>query len=143
MGFSIYWHRQTQYPANRFAAAVGDIETVLNATGVAIAGFDGTGNGIFEDEHIVFNGLAPQACEPFELRRVEFDRRGRQEFFGHCKTEHLPYGKAVMASLIVLTNHLRPDFWAGSDGTADVWDEPRRIVAACLGFGADFTPRRE
>ncbi len=90
MGYTHNWQRPTELPADRFADAVRDCKKIINVLDTAIAGFEGTGDPVFEDDHIVFNGVAPMACEPFEIRRLEFDRRGRSLVWSFCKTEHCP-----------------------------------------------------
>ncbi len=77
MGYSNHWNRCTEFNKVAFANAVRDCCTMLPKLGIALAGFEGTGDAIFEPDHIVFNGLAPACCEPFEIARVQFDRRGR------------------------------------------------------------------
>lgn len=136
MGLTHHWHRPTELPTEAFRAAVDDCRRLFEAAGVDLAGFDGTGTPLLTAERIVFNGAAPAACEPFEVAAVEFDRRGRQEFFGHCKTEHLPYDLCVRAALIVLHHHLQDAFRVSSDDGE--WKAAQEWVSSTLGYGSDF-----
>ena len=136
MGLTHHWQRPTELPAEAFSAAAADCRLLLASTSIELADFDGTGQAILNDERIVFNGRVPQACEPFEIAAIEFDRRGRQEFFGHCKTGHLPYDLCVRAALIVLNHHLQESLRVSSDDSE--WDKAREWVSSTLGYGSDF-----
>src|SRR6476660_4895162 len=106
MGLTHSWLRPTELPAEAFTAAVRDIQLVLKAADIPLAGFEGHGQPIFLDDTIVFNGVAGAGCEPFEIHQVEFDRRGRAEKFSFCKTQSLPYDVAVKVSLIIFKEQL-------------------------------------
>jgi len=138
MGLTHHWQRPTDLPTAVFRAAVEDCRSLLNSGLVEVAGFDGTGAPILNDERIVFNGQAPVACEPFEIAVVEFDRRGRPECIGHCKTEHLPYDLYVKAALIVFAHHLTDSFRVSSDADDRDWDDARSFVQDQLGYGQAF-----
>jgi len=138
MGWTHSWYRETELDERAFAAAVRDCRTAVAEADADLAGFDGTGKPIFEPDHIVFNGRSPAACEPFEISRVEFDRRGRPEAFGFCKTEHLPYDICVQVSLVILKHHLGSSIRVGSDGSEDDWRPAVDLVRASLGYGDDF-----
>lgn len=137
MGLSHHWQRKTELPAASFREAVSDCRRLFQAAAAEIAGFEGFGPPVLADDHIVFNGKHPASCEPFEVAAVQFDRHGRAEFFGHCKTEHLPYDLFVKAALIVLARRLGPEFKVSSDAP-DSWDSARELVQRTLGYGADF-----
>ena len=139
VGWTHYWQRPIELSAKEFAAAATDLRRLLSTIEIPLAGFDGTGSARVEDAHIVFNGKAPAHCEPFEIARVEFDRRGRQEVRSFCKTEHLPYDLCVQASLIVLKHHIGRDLSVTSDGNDVEWDAARQLVSDTLGYDVDFT----
>ena len=122
MGHTHHWQRPTEFPLERFALAVTDCSTVLRSIGVALAGFDGTGLPLFTSDHVVFNGAAPHECEPFEIARIEFDRRGRSRFFSFCKTNLQPYDVCVKIALIIFAHHLGDDIVVGSDAGEADWD---------------------
>lgn len=138
MGVTHHWRRPTELPADSFRAAVADVRRLLSAATVEIGGFDGTGSPILRDDRIVFNGLAPLACEPFEVATVEFDRHGRNEVCEFCKTGHLPYDLQVKATLIVLEHHLHPHFVVTSDQADEEWAAARDLVQSALGYGSAF-----
>lgn len=138
MGWTHHWSRPTELPAELFAAAVRDWQRIQGATTVPLAGFDGTGEPQVDEEHIVFNGAAPQCCEPFEIARVEFDRRGDPAVMSFCKTESMPYDVCVQAALIVLKHHLGDLITVTSDGNDDDWHSGRQLVCDALGYGDSF-----
>lgn len=138
MGWTHTWQRATELDADGFKRAVADCRNALDATRIPLAGFDGTGNPVFEDEHIVFNGVSPASCEPFEIARIEFDRRGKPQAWGFCKTEHQPYDLCVQVALVILNHHLGSSIEIGSDGTVDDWSHAIDHVKKLLGYGAGF-----
>jgi len=138
MGWTHSWQRDTELNAAAFDGAISDCRAAFATSGVALAGFDGTGTPILEPDHIVFNGSTPASCEPFEMARVEFDRRGRSKVWGFCKTEHLPYDLCVQTALIIMRHHLGAAIEVGSDGSMDDWRQAVDLVQKELGYGADF-----
>lgn len=137
MGWTHHWKRETELPRKPFAAAVRDCQKVLPQIGITLAGFEGTGSPVFEDDVIVFNG-AGGACEPFEIHQTEFDRRGRKIVWSFCKTEHLPYDLCVQVVLIVMKHHLGDAIVVTSDGTDNDWATARRTCQQHLGYGEEF-----
>lgn len=138
MGLTHSWRRPTELPAAAFEAAVADVRKVLEQAGMALGGFDGTGSPIFESNHIVFNGANGASCEPFEIRQIEFDRRGRCNATSFCKTQGLPYDLAVKAALIVLKTHLGPEFKVMSDEKAEQWEPACAMVLRSLSLKTKF-----
>lgn len=138
MGWTHHWNRAVELNSERFATAVRDCKRLIEQTDVDIAGFEGIGESIFESEHIVFNGASPNTCEPFEIARVEFDRRGRDRTFGNCKTEHLPYDICVQSCLVILTHYLKGDIEVSSDGGRNDWNDAIELVHSHLGYGHEF-----
>lgn len=138
MGLTHYWLRPTELPPDKFASAVQDIHRLLPTLNVPLAGFEGTGEPILTDDTLMFNGAGGAACEPFEVHAVEFDRHGRPEKRAYCKTEGLPYDRAVKAALIVLKHHLGDDLTVTSDQPDDAWGDAGQVVQRALGFGSGF-----
>lgn len=138
MGYTINWQRPVELPADRFAAAVADCRDVLPTLGIALAGFEGKGECILDADHVVINGQAPMCCEPFEIDRVEFDRRGRGWVWAFCKTQQLPYDLCIKVTLIIFAHHLGDGFKVGSDGAEVDWNEARRVLQAKKGYGGQF-----
>jgi len=118
MGRTHYWRRPTELPTDRFAAAAKDIHRVVRSAGVPLAGFEGTGEPVFTDNSVAFNGVGNARCEPFKVHDTEFDRHGRPETFSFCKTEGLPYDLAVKAALVILKEHLGDSIKVMSDELA-------------------------
>ena len=143
MGLTHYWKRPSELPADAFRAAVDDCRRLFQAAGAQLGGFEGIGDPLLNDERIVFNGLAPRACEPFEVAIVEFDRHGRPEVRSYCKTEFQPYDHFVKAALIVLHHHLGPAFQVSSDAKPEDWEEAQELTKSVLGVGDAFTLTRE
>jgi hypothetical protein len=139
MGMTHAWERPTELPTTEFKTAVADIRDVLSQIPVKIGGFDGQGDPIFVDDHLLFNGARPGSCEPFEARRVEFDRRGRGRFWCSCKTELLPYDLSVRIALIILKQHLRQEIRVSSDDTVAGWQKAKDLCQKLCGFGSDFS----
>lgn len=138
MGITHYWTRPTELSKTGFQLSAIDVRKILDTMPNQIAGFDGSGTPIINEDRIVFNGASPQSCEPFEVAAIEFDRRGRKEVMSYCKTEGLPYDFIVKAALIILEHHLRPDFFVTSDQSSSNWTKARETVLANLGYGEDF-----
>ena len=139
MGWTHSWQRPTELPEEGFARAVEDCRKVMGALGVTLGGFTGEGDPVFSAESIVFNGAGRSGCEPFEIARVEFDRRGRDMVRSFCKTEHAPYDVCVQAALIVLKHHLGDAITVGSDGGDSDWKQAREHCQETLGYGGDFS----
>lgn len=138
MGLTHYWRRPSELPADRFAAAVRDVERVVAATGVGVAGFEGVGQPVFQVDAIVFNGTRGSAVEPFEIHQTEFDRRGRTVVSSYCKTENAPYDACVRVALVVLKRYFPDLLDVSSDSGEDGWTEARALCQRVLGYGDDF-----
>lgn len=144
MGTTHYWRRPTELAVGLFAAAVQDERRAVEAVSIPLAGFEGTGQPLFEDNGIVFNGVRPHACEPFELKVVEFDRRGRQQVSSYCKTENAPYDFCVRLALIVFEHHLRASgFEVSSDDPANDWAAPAWSVSRRSAMARTLSLRRD
>src|SRR4051812_11997493 len=137
MGLTHSWLRPTELPATAFAAAVKDIQRILEVADVPLAGFEGRNQPVFLDDAIVFNGVAGAACEPFEIHQVEFDRRGRDQKFSFCKTQGLPYDLAVKVALVLFKHHFGETIKIMSDESDDAWAEARQLVSQATGFVSD------
>lgn len=138
MGWTHYWNRPTELPERIFSDAVKDIHSLVKACSVEVCGFDGSGEPIFESEHVVFNGATPEHCEPFEVSRIEFDRRGRTTTFSYCKTNQKPYDLLVQAALIVFNHYFESAFLVTSDGKDASWQTASNLVKETLGYGDQF-----
>lgn len=130
MGYTIYWQRPAQLPADPFAAAVEDFRQMLPLLGVPLAGPHGKGSPVIDSHRIAFNGRLPQCFESFDFRREEIDQRGDGIVRSFCKTNRLPYDLAVKTALLILRCRLGDQLVVSSDGGEEEWDEARRIAQA-------------
>lgn len=138
MSLTHYWRRPVELDETRFAEALNDFNRFISQSGIHLAGFEGRGDLTADHDHIVFNGAAPHCCEPFEIARVEFDRRGRDIVFSYCKTQGLPYDMAVRAALIIFNHYFPSKLSVSSDCSDQDWDKARQAVHDALGYGAAF-----
>ncbi len=138
MGITIHWQRQEQYDAETFADARFEFQGITNdiARGkdrlFSMAGPDGSPDSdpILNDEQIVFNGLAPQSCEPFIFNRTQQPRPGRDYVSSFCKTGNLPYTIGVQCALLVLKKYFGNQITIYSDSTIsqESWE---KALSAC------------
>jgi len=138
MGWTHYWQRETELPIEAFARAAEDCAKVMELIKVPLGGFDGKSCPIFDKDHVVFNGADKTGCEPFEVARIEFDRRGNRIVLSACKTEHAAYDICVQVALVVLKHHLVDTIAISSDGEIKDWKEAQQICQENLGYGTDF-----
>ncbi len=138
MGWTHHWQRPLALPKDRFALVVEDCRRLLDAHIGIVAGPEGIGRPVITASEILFNGQHPLVCEPFEFRRVERYRHGRERLFTFCKTEHLPYDLLVQAALIVAKHYLGSLVSITSDGGDGSWKDARELVANHLAYGIGF-----
>jgi len=143
MGWTHNWQRPTELPEEEFARAAEDCQKILATLDVPLAGFSGDGEPISSADSIIFNGAGGSGCEPFEIARVEFDRKGRESIFSFCKTEQAPYDICVQIALVVLKHHLGDAITVGSDADDEDWQQARQQCQKSLGYGEDFRLTRE
>ena len=143
MGWTHSWRRPTELPEKGFARAAEDCRRILAAGDVPLGGFTGDGDPTFSAERIIFNGVGRSSCEPFEIARIEFDRRGRESVSSFCKTGQAQYDICVQVALIVLKHHLGDAVTIDSDGDDGDWRQARRLCQEGLGYGEDFRLARE
>ena len=143
MGITHHWKRPVELPPEAFKAAIIDSGRLLSDAEGVLAGFDGTGSPLVEDEHLVLNGRGTAGVEPLELVLTEFDRHGRTEVWGHCKTGLRPYDLHVKAVLIIFRHHLPGLFSVMSDQTDTEWETARKLTNRLLGYGRLFTLDRD
>jgi len=138
MGRTHYWKRTTELPQASFEAAMHDCKRLLATFTERVAGCDGTGAAFLARDHIAFNGCLGEHGEVFEIARIEFDRRGRNEVASFCKTNGLPYDVAVQGCLIVLKHHLGAKLRVTSDASDCEWNVARQAVERLLRYGETF-----
>lgn len=138
MGWTHYWKRDIELPAEAFAKASSDSKTMLDKIEVMLAGPMSEGKPIFSSDAIMFNGVKGQDCEPFSIRRLEEPRRPHPSIFSYCKTEKLPYDLCVKSVLIILKHYLGEQIQVMSDGDDTDWSDAKKMCMLNLGYGIEF-----
>lgn len=88
------------------------------------------------DDAVVFNGVGPNAHEPFVVERVaERPSFLSGEHFAFCKTAAKPYDAYVVAALILLAT-LTKDDPCGFSWTSDGEEDDHAEGLAMTGLGA-------
>jgi len=147
MAYSHYWKRPQIIRAEIFERILKDFELVLQAVrqrGILIRGWDGTGNPVFDESEIRFNGMRilNQEHETFSLQRiyqpVEWEKPdGQGRYFGFCKTALKPYDLLVCITLISAKHHY-PEMEIFSDGEDADWRGARQMAQWVVGYGMNF-----
>ena len=138
MGWTHYWQREEFLPNDNFKKAISDFRIILSAMQIELAGADGTGSPLLDENQIIFNGKIGQNCEPFIMRPYEALRRGRDKAFSYCKTEKLPYDICVQCILIISKHYLGHLMLISSDGKEHDWKQAKELCQKHLGYGNEF-----
>ncbi len=138
MGWTHYWERKSEVPAEAFEKAAKDCKVVLDKIDVTLAGPQSEGKPIFTSNAIMFNGIKGQGCEAFSIELMEQPRRLNQKVFSYCKTEKLPYDLCVKSTLVVLKHYLGDHIRVMSDGTKEDWSDAIQICMSYVGYGTEF-----
>jgi hypothetical protein len=118
----------------------------VNRDATVVVGPDRSGDPVFEDTQIAFNGVGENGHEPLYLLReppsvaagwpitAVSEYRERGYWFSFCKTNWKPYDLAVTATLIRATQ-LAPDaIVVESDGSwNDDWMDARQLIQDLFG----------
>jgi hypothetical protein len=135
MGYTHYWTQTRSFTPQEMRRVVSAVQDIVKASGVAIAGWDGSGSPEFTVETIGFNGKDDESCETFRIN-AEIEGNG----WAFCKTRGRPYDVVVTACLTVLA--AKHGFKLGSDGDANDWEEGVKLASKALGE-IFKNPRRE
>ena len=138
MGYTNYWERNSELPAEAFAAAVKDLKKLLKNIGIPLGGRDGTGRPILTADEIAFNGKGPDCYETISIERIVGGGEGQPRVFEFCKTNQRPYDICVQTALIVLKHHLGEAIVVSSDGEESDWANARAACQRGLGYGGEF-----
>lgn len=138
MGWTHYWKRESELPAEAFRKASKDCKTVLTGIDVPLAGPQSEGEPVFAPDAIMFNGIRGQCCEAFSIRLSEQPRRPNQSVFSYCKTEKLPYDLCVKVALVILKHYLGEHIRVMSDGKKEDWLDAIQMCMSGLGYGIEF-----
>lgn len=112
MGYSHYFGFKdgAKIDAERWNRALKLGEACAKASGVEIAGWDGTGEPIFTDSVICFNGKGD------EMSHETFYIDNSGETYEFCKTARKPYDIVVCCFLLAFKKVFGKDFVYSSDG---------------------------
>ena len=97
--YHFIWLREPDEEALR--DCIEQMGLVVVATRSVLAGPDGTGEPVVRDLTIQFNGIAPDAGDPFEFPG--------QDGANSCQTGGNAYGDVVMLCLLVARDHFSAD----------------------------------
>ena len=97
MGFTRYWVRPRQLERDRFRSFADACKLECSALGVGLLAEE------FTTESISFDGIP--SCERFTIECVSQGRERDGRITEYCKTQGLPYDKAVVACLALLKEH--------------------------------------
>lgn len=139
MGWTHYWKRDIELPAEAFAKASRDCKIMFDKIDVLLAGPMSEGKPMFSSDAILFNGVKGHGCEPFSIKLLEQPRRSRSSVFSYCKTEKLPYDLCVKTALVILKHYLDDEIQVMSDGDDSDWSDAKQLCMSNLGYGAEFT----
>lgn len=114
MGYSHSWYQTGDVSPKDWEIIRILAQTIIDLSGVPIAGWAGTGKPEISDASLCFNGV--DGVEPFKLNRVAVKRHGRDYSFESCKTGHAQYDAVVVAILIYLDAIHSDTFEIHSDG---------------------------
>lgn len=124
MGYTHYW-KARKHTAEQFKAFSGVCRELYNAVkdDIEIASPMGSGEPVFSDTEVSFNGRGDKAYESFT---ISLNGPG-----GFCKTQHRPYDVLVCACLIAAKNYI--GFFPSSDGNIDDWAQAEAIYEGVTG----------
>ncbi len=138
MGWTHYWEREKEIPAEEFEKAVNDCELLFSKMNVPLAGPQSEAEPVFSPEAMMFNGVQGQDCEIFSMKRIEEPRRPGAAVLSYCKTEKLPYDVCVRAALVIMKHYLGDHLQVMSDGKMKDWKDAVNICILHLGLGDKF-----
>ncbi len=137
MGYTHYWYHNRPFTNEEWTSiGVGFSNLMKTLPNVYLANVDGTGKPILTADYLGFNGVAPHACEPFELFRTrdawasQLGKANNRPWRGFCKTEHQPYDLAVMALLLIVTE-VAPgalNVESDEDMEGEQWGNARNLI---------------
>jgi hypothetical protein len=155
MGFTHYWYRkELEFDNEKWKLLIADIKKVLadlpphfegdgNLTRdnmpISILGGGGTGEPIFDDNEICFNGKEDLSHETFRIERkwkfVEADDSDKNDWkregklFDFCKTARKPYSFLAEIVLMLAKFHFQDKILISSDGDDTDWKFSREYFA--------------
>ncbi len=149
MGYTHYWEGRVNCSAENWNRAIADLEKVIKAAKVPLAGPDGDKktkpelvkaveqegpvrpylNGGEQAKGVIaFNGVGEDSHESFVVEH------GKAIEFDFCKTALKPYDPVVCAALTIL-KHYCPGLKVSSDGGKEDWRGGINLCQEVLGYG--------
>ncbi len=114
MGYTHYWVYKDPSP-EAMQKVITNVRAIVLDQQAILAGIEGSGKPLMNDEGIFFNGIDAEAHETMCIDREP------ENGFHFCKTAEKPYDVAVTACLIVLQHFLKDAVEVSSDGEAKDW----------------------
>lgn len=123
MGYTHYWNIGRPLTNEEFDGLARDIKAIVEASDVAIAGWDGTGEPEYGEDsgygpRIALNGARPNGHESFVIVSARAMRNPRTGF-DFCKTRGDYYDVVVTASLLALRDRVAGTRLSSDGGPAD------------------------
>jgi len=126
MGYTRYYRIEGKIDPKKFKDYSKDCkmvcEEITNQFGHGIAGWDGEGEALFQEERILFNGVGDLSHETFGLG---IESKG----FNFTKTQRKPYDRHVLACLILAKDYFGDNIKVSSDGDND-GDEIKQLLTS-------------
>ena len=148
MGYTHYWClNKKSEEANgsneptRFGEAVNDMEKIVSASRVLLAGWDGEGDPEIFVDQVSFNGIGDDGHESFAFQRFGTGEKGlgptspedKDKDFAFCKTAKKPYDVVVTACLAVAAQVIDDGIEVSTDGEVEDWKEGAAFASRILG----------
>ena len=142
MGYTHYWYRPKEIPAEVFEKIVVDFKMISIKIDrrVELREYDGRGYPTIEKNEVRFNGniRSDNSCESFNFPQIieagEPESRDGK-YFDFCNTEMKPYDLAVCVFLIIAKYYIGKELVVSSDGRFDnEWLPAFKIIAEHLDY---------
>ncbi len=148
MGYTHYWYlNKKSEGANgideptRFGEAIIDMEKIVSASRVLLAGWDGEGDPEVSVDEISFNGIGDAGHETFTFQRfgtqeerlAPLGAEDKEKDFAFCKTAQKPYDVVVVACLAVAAQVIGDGIEVSTDGESKDWEEGVAFASRILG----------
>lgn len=147
MGYTHYWYKPLKIDEIAFKKFSDDVKIIVaevDKTKVKLAGIDGKGKPVIEDDYVGLNGRGKDAFESFVIQQSvqpqswqKLDSNGC--IFDFCKTGRRPYDVVVAAILIAFKKHFGDAVKVNSDGDDSEWEDARELCYAALEYGRRFS----
>ena len=148
MGYTHYFSH-TKISDKKWGKIVKDCKTLNNmlaeyaSSDIEVAGWDGEGDPVFDDNEICFNGKGEELShETFTLRKTGPEVKDWMDVneipFAFCKTARKPYDLLVCGCLLVYKHYSPKTIDLGSDGENEDWADAETFVKSSLGYDEKY-----